>query len=68
MQLTIFMLLFFALSLCDIRDMRKNNQKKELVPYIVVSALTLVFGIVFLTNPHQNSIAHYLVKLFNGGE
>ena len=67
MQLIVFLFLFFALFLYDIRDMRKNERKKELVPYVVVSALTLVLGIVFLTNPYQNSISYYLVKLFNGG-
>ena len=48
--------------------MKKNNHKKELVPYIVISAFTLALGIVFLANPDQNSISYYLVKLFNGSE
>ncbi|WP_207642344.1 hypothetical protein [Pseudobacteroides cellulosolvens] len=43
--------------------MKKNNQKKDMIVYISFMLLIGVFGILYLSNPDQDSLSEIFLSL-----
>ncbi|KNY28840.1 hypothetical protein [Pseudobacteroides cellulosolvens] len=56
-------IVILIISIFDIKDMKKNNQKKDMIVYISFMLLIGVFGILYLSNPDQDSLSEIFLSL-----
>ncbi len=62
-ELAAFIILLAVLCIFDIRSMIIANKKKVLLPYLSLTAVTLIISIIYLINPYRESISYFLIKL-----
>jgi|GEM_PF-5535575 len=63
MELKCFLAFLLFAGAADIISMRKARLKKEIVPYLVLTALTAAFAIAYLSAPARASLTYSIVKL-----
>lgn len=56
-------ILIFAVSIFEIRAMKRRKQNKEIVVFIVLAALSLSLGYLYLSNPYGESLAQRILKV-----
>ncbi len=64
MEITVFLSVLFAFSFFDIRAMAKAKLKKEILSYLVLSAIAGSLGFVYFTNPFRDSLANIILDIF----
>jgi multisubunit Na+/H+ antiporter MnhB subunit len=57
----VFIIAVLLVSIYEIYKMKKSKMKKEIYVYIVMAAITLVFGILYLPNMYKVSFGKFLV-------
>ena len=51
--------------LIDIKDLKKSDNKSDIIFYILLSVLALGLGIYYYIDPTRQGISEYVIKLLN---
>lgn len=62
MKLAVFFLLVILLSILEINNMRKKKQIKEIIAFIVLGLITVVFASIYIINPYQVCFTEIVLK------
>jgi multisubunit Na+/H+ antiporter MnhB subunit len=61
----LFIILIIALIVYEVISLKKKNQVKEIYVFLGCMLIASAFGIIYLLNPSQPSIASYILKILN---
>ena len=65
----IYYIMFFVTGVfIDYFDLKKSNEKKDIVFYILSMTLALGIGVFCFSNVNRKGIAEYIIKIFNLGD
>jgi len=56
--------LVLGISVFEIWNMVKKKQKKEIVVFVVIAALTLAIGYIYISDPSRESLAQCILRVF----
>ena len=51
--------------LIDIKDLKKSDNKSDIIFYILLSVLALGLGIYYYIDPTRQGISEYVIKMLN---
>lgn len=60
-----YILVLAAGILIDIKDLKKADNKSDIIFYILFSILALGLGIYYYIDPTRQGISEYVIKLLN---
>lgn len=60
-----YILVLAAGILIDIKDLKKSDNKSDIIFYILLSVLALGLGIYYYIEPTRIGISEYIIKLLN---
>ena len=60
-----YILVLAAGILIDIKDLKKSDNKFDIIFYILLSVLALGLGIYYYIDPTRQGISEYVIKLLN---
>lgn len=60
----LFLTFLIGFSILDIITLVGKKQKKEMIVYIVMSLITVAFGILYFTSEYETSLIRSLLDLF----
>ena len=60
-----YILVLAAGILIDIKDLKKSDNKSDIIFYILLSILALGLGIYYYIDPTRIGISEYIIKLLN---
>lgn len=60
-----YILVLAAGILIDIKDLKKSDNKSDIIFYILFSILALGLGIYYYIEPTRQGISEYIIKLLN---
>lgn len=58
----IFSVLFTISGIVVYRNIKRENSKRDMVIYIVLMILALIFAIFYFRDPYQKSLIEYLME------
>ncbi|MCG8483562.1 MAG: hypothetical protein MJA31_09665 [Clostridia bacterium] len=58
-----FIIFIVLLSIIEVYTMKKNQLKRELILYSVIALITLVYGIIYFSNPYQYSFSKVIIDI-----
>jgi hypothetical protein len=60
-----FLAAFAAVAFFDLRKMRRAGLKRELVPYLCMTAAAVFVAVLFYPQPYRQSIIGFIMRVFH---
>ena len=61
----IFLVMYTISGIIVFRDIKKENSKRDMIAFIVLMIIALVFGIFYFRDPYQKSLIEHLTQLMS---
>jgi len=61
----IFLVLYTISGIIVYRDIKKENSKRDMIAFITLMVIALVFGIFYFRDPYQKSLIEHIIEMIN---
>ena len=61
--MNIFSVLYIISGIIVFKDIKKENSKRDMIIYITLMTVTLIFAFFYFRDPYQKSLIEYFMEL-----